>query len=80
VNPLNLTPWVTIITTGDEVLSYNGHLEEFNTRKETISIYLEQIELYFLANKIAEKETSCCVSKHDWRTNVQLAKEPTGTG
>ena len=33
-----------------------GRLEEFNPRKETISSYLERIELYFLANEIAEKK------------------------
>ena len=33
-----------------------GRLEEFNPRKETISSYLERIELYFMANEIADKK------------------------
>ena len=33
-----------------------GRLEEFNPWKETISSYLKQIELYFMANDITEKK------------------------
>ena len=33
-----------------------GHIEEFNSDTEQISMYLEQVELYFIANRVVEEK------------------------
>ena len=48
---------------GDEDLTSYGHIDKFHAEDESVKAYLEQIDIYFRANDIAdEKKVSIFLS------------------